>query len=214
MNTDLNTSTSLEFIDILSKTASNCDRSQNIANSNNKPDRPSAEIVVNALLQAEKAAKQQKIVYPFSSILGKWRLCFATGTKKAQKRGGIILGKGFYVPGFATAKISFSANTDENLNRGEIINSAELGFIKLQFSGLTKYWGKKNLVAFDFQQVELSLFNRSLYRGNVKTRTTSNQDFYSQATIDKLPFFAFFLVTDNFIAARGRGGGLALWVRE
>jgi len=38
-------------------------------------------------------------------------------------------------------------------------------------------------------------------------------NFYDQP-IAKLPFFAFFLVTEDFIAARGRGGGLALWVKE
>jgi hypothetical protein len=206
MTTNLTTSASTEFIDILTKTA--------LAYRDKNQNRPQAEVVVNALLQAETAAKQQKIIYPFPSMLGEWRLCFATGTKKVQKRGGIILGKGFYVPNFAKAKIAFSANTDEELGRGEITNSAELGFIKLQFTGLTKYWGKKNLLAFDFQQIELSLFNRTLYRGNVKSRKTPNQDFYSQAVIGKLPFFAFFLVNDNFIAARGRGGGLALWIRE
>jgi hypothetical protein len=206
MTTDLTTSASTEFIDILTKTA--------LAYRSKSQDRPHAEVVVNALLQAEKAAKQQKIIYSFPSMLGEWRLCFATGTKKVQKRGGIILGKGFYVPKFATAKIAFSANTDETLDRGEIKNSAELGFFKLQFSGLSKYWGKKNLLAFDFEEIELSLFNRTLYRGNVKSRKTQNQDFYNQATIGKLPFFAFFLVTDDFIAARGRGGGLALWIRE
>jgi hypothetical protein len=206
MTTNLTTSASTEFIDILTKAA--------ISYRSKSQDRPHVEVVVNALLQAEKAAKQQKIIYHFPSMLGEWKLCFATGTKKVQKRGGIILGKGFYVPNFAKAKIAFSANTDETWDRGEIKNSAELGLIKLQFSGLTKYWGKKNLLAFDFEQIELSLFNRTLYRGNIKSRKTPNQNFYNQATTGKLPFFAFFLITDDFIAARGRGGGLALWIRE
>ncbi|AFY99593.1 hypothetical protein [Calothrix sp. PCC 6303] len=206
MTTNLTTPASTEFIDILTKTA--------LAYRSKSKDRPQVEVVVNALLQAEIAAKQQKIIYPFPSMLGEWRLCFATGTKKVQRRGGIILGKGFYVPNFAKAKIAFSTNTDENLGKGEIKNSAELGFMKLQFSGLTKYWGKKNLLTFDFDKIELSLLNRTLYRGNVKSRKTANQDFYNQTTTGKLPFFAFFLTTDDFIAARGRGGGLALWIRE
>jgi hypothetical protein len=201
----ITTSGTGEFIDILTKAA--------IAYRAETIPRPDKEVVVNALLQAEKAAKQQKIIYPFPAMLGKWRLCFATGTKKVQKRGGIILGKGFYIPKFATAKIAFSAETAENLGRGEITNSAELGFIKLEFNGLTQYWGKKNLLAFDFEQIQLCLFNRTVYQGNLKGKRTQNQDFYNQA-IAKLPFFAFFIVTDDFIAARGRGGGLALWIRE
>ncbi|MBE9256152.1 hypothetical protein IQ228_01760, partial [Dolichospermum sp. LEGE 00246] len=37
---------------------------------------------------------------------------------------------------------------------------------------------------------------------------------FNEQPIAKLAFFAFFLVTEDMIAARGRGGGLALWIRE
>jgi len=36
---------------------------------------PSAKEVVNALLQEEKVAKQQRLTYPLEP-LGHWRLCF------------------------------------------------------------------------------------------------------------------------------------------
>ena len=39
-------------------------------------------------------------------------------------------------------------------------------------------------------------------------------EFFYEKPIAKLPFFVFFLVTENMIAARGKGGGLALWVKE
>ena len=58
-----------------------------------KRERPSAKAVVNALLQAEKAAKQQRLIYPLDSLLGDWRLCF-TAPRKAHLRGGVALGKG------------------------------------------------------------------------------------------------------------------------
>jgi hypothetical protein len=32
--------------------------------------------------------------------------------------------------------------------------------------------------------------------------------------IAKLPFFSFFQATPQFLAARGRGGGLAIWVKR
>jgi predicted nuclease of predicted toxin-antitoxin system len=32
-------------------------------------------------------------------------------------------------------------------------------------------------------------------------------------SIGNLPFFTFFAVADQYIAARGRGGGLAIWVK-
>jgi hypothetical protein len=173
---------------------------------------PAANAVVEALLQAEKVAKQQRLNYPFEPLIGSWRLCFATGTRKARQRGGILLGRGRYVPKVAIAQISFSAPSLETQpNQGEIGNQAQLGSIQVKFTGPCKYLGKKNLLAFNFTQMQISLFGRTIYRGRFGKE--SGEEFCDRP-ISKLPFFAFFLVTDDFIAARGRGGGLALWIRD
>ncbi|OKH54933.1 hypothetical protein NIES2101_05035 [Calothrix sp. HK-06] len=174
--------------------------------------RPKPDVVVNALLQAEKTAKQQKLTYPFTSLSGNWRLCFATGTRKVRKRSGIILGKGFYMPKFSPAYIGFDI-LDTSINRGRISNKIQFGGFALELSGLTQYIDKKNLLAFDFHTYEINLFNHKVYSGNVPSSQTNVSNFYDQK-IGKLAFFAFFLVTENFIAARGRGGGLALWIKE
>jgi len=171
---------------------------------------PIAAAVVDALLKAEKAARQQQLAYPFEALCGCWRLCFATGTRK-RKRGGIILGKGFYVPKFVPAYISFSAK--ESSYQGEISNQVQLGALLLKFTGPCQWLNKKNLLAFDFTQLQLSLFSRAVYTGNVRGGKAKAENFSNQANA-KQPFFAFFLVTADFIAARGRGGGLALWIRE
>ncbi len=170
--------------------------------------RPSAEALVNALLTAEKTAKQQRLTYPLSSLVGEWRLCFATGTRKVQKRGGIVLGKGFYLPKFVPAKISFQTSALGT----EIGNSVQIGSILLQLTGPAKYQDQKNLLAFDFTNLRLSLFGRTLYSGKIRSGKTQ-VDFETQP-IAKLAFFSFFFITENLIAARGRGGGLALWVKE
>ena len=165
---------------------------------------PAAKEVVNALLQAEKAAKQQRLTYPFESLFGDWGLCFATGTRKVR-RGGIVLGRGFYLPKFVPASISFT-------NQGEISNQVQLGALLLKLTGPCQYLDKKNLLAFDFTEMQLSLFGRVVYSGNIRGGKVQAEDFSNKA-IAKLPFFAFFWVTEDLIAARGRGGGLALWIR-
>ncbi|MEA5551049.1 hypothetical protein VB713_08665 [Anabaena cylindrica UHCC 0172] len=204
MTTDLTSSITSDFTSILLQTA--------IAyREGNKP--PTAEVVVNALLEAEKAAKQQRLNYTFDSLIGKWRLCFATGTKKVRKRGGIILSKGFYVPKLVKIHLAFSNTEEQVLGRGEICNQVQLGSILLKLTGPSQYLGKKNLLAFDFNQMQISLFNRLLYNQPIRSGKAQIDDFYNQS-IAKLPFFAFFLVTADFIAARGRGGGLAIWIRE
>ena len=104
-------------------------------------DRPSAASVIEALLQAEKTAKRERLLYPFESLLGDWQLCFATGTRKVR-RGGIVLGNGFYVPKFAVAQISFQAEAEEiGLGHGAIGNQVEVGPVRLRFTGPAHYLG-------------------------------------------------------------------------
>ncbi len=174
---------------------------------------PAAELVVNALLEAEKTAKLQKLNYPFESLNGKWRLCLATGTKKVKNRGGIILGKGWYVPKFTKIHLCFNTNEVKALGTGEIANQVQLGAILFKLTGPIKYLGKKNLLAFDFIQMQISLFSWMFVNKPISSDKVEIEDFDDQP-IAKLAFFAFFLVTEDLIAARGRGGGLALWIRD
>ncbi|MBW4472482.1 MAG: hypothetical protein KME45_19230 [Stenomitos rutilans HA7619-LM2] len=201
MTADL-VSPSASFLAVLTKAA--------VAFQAKANDRPTASAVVNALLQAEKAAKQEHLLYPFEPLLGTWQLCFATGTRKVR-RGGIVLGNGFYVPKFAVAQISFQAEaSDAAIGKGTIDNQVEVGPVLLRFTGPAHYLGKKNLLAFDFTHVQLTVLSKAIYNGAVPGRKVT-QNIYAQSA-RSLPFFAFFRVTPTLIAARGRGGGLALWV--
>lgn len=187
----------VDFVDVLARAA---------ANLKTKGDRPVTKEVVNALLQAEKAAKPCKLVYPLELLFGQWRLCF-TAPKNAHLKSGVALGRGFYVPQIAPAQIAFRPS--QNLGAAEITNSLQFGSLQLKLTGPARYLGKKNLLAFDFIHMELSLFSRVVYSGGFRGGKLKAKDF-EQQSLAKLPFFAFFLVTKDFIAARGRGGGLAL----
>lgn len=205
MTANLTSKATFDFVSVLSQAAA--------AYQGQRGTPLSAEILVNALLEAEKSAKQERLTYPFESLLGKWQLCFATGTKKARERGGIVLGKGFYVPKFIKIHVSFNTTLEQDLDRGEIGNQVEFGPVLLKLTGPVQYLGKKNLLAFDFNQMLISLFGRIVYNRPMRSGKVQTEDFYNQS-IAKLPFFGFFLVTEDFIAARGRGGGLAFWIRE
>ena len=210
MTTKLPSSADLDFVAQFSQAAS--------AFRDSAPMRPSASAMVEALLAGEKAAKQQRLSYPVDALWGDWRLCFATGTRKLRQRGGIALGKGFYVPKLAIAKISFqplvvdAASEETAANLGTITNQARVGALAITFTGPCRYEGKKNLLVFDFTELEISAFGRSLYRGQIGGKAQAQP--FVERRIGKLPFFAFFCITADFVAARGRGGGLALWVRD
>jgi hypothetical protein len=167
---------------------------------------PTAKVVVSALLQAERAAKQQRLVYPLESLLGDWRLYF-TAPRNAKLQNGVAQGNGFYIPQIAPAQISFHSR-----ERLEIGNQIQFGSLLFKLTGPARYLGKKNLLAFDFTQMQLRLFNRTVYQG--KFNSGKRAGTFEEQPISKLPFFAFFLITEDYIAARGRGGGLAIWIKQ
>lgn len=88
---------------------------------------------------------------------------------------------------------------------GEIENGVFLGHIAaLKFSGPYLFKGKR--LIFDFDTLKLRL-GPAHFQFPLKKRITSYQP------SPKDPFFIVFYVDDNFIAARGRSGGVAFWAR-
>lgn len=171
--------------------------------------RPNGATVTAALLELERTAKRDKQTIPIDALLGTWRLCFSAG-KKAKFQSGEPVGSGFYVPKLAIARISFARN-DESEHSLTVKNELQIGPLAVHFTGPARYPGKKNLLVFDFTHLQIRCFGIKVYSGKVGKRDT--QAFVDTA-ISKLPFFAFFVATDDYIAARGRGGGLAIWIDE
>jgi hypothetical protein len=182
--------------------------------------RHEAKSMVAALQQAETTARREKLAIPFADLAGEWRLCFVTGASKSKQKRGIKLGKGYYLPKFVFASIAFTPDL-ESITVGTIANQLKVGGLELKFTGPCRYPGKKNLLIFDFTQIQISLLGRTVYQGKIrgqKTETIESNLPKSLAqplvpSTAKMPFFAFFWASTNEIAARGRGGGLALWVR-
>jgi hypothetical protein len=173
---------------------------------------PAPEAVVEALLTAEKTAKQTKVRYTYEQLLGTWRLGFVTGTKKSRKRAGVILGAGRFLPKWVKIRL-FYLPSELSQEGGTVQNSVELGFLHLVLTGPTQFWQKTNILAFDFTQMKLSLFGLKLYDGYIRKGQEREAKFYQQS-VKEQAFFTYFLVENRCIAARGRGGGLALWTRE
>ncbi|MEG4960738.1 MULTISPECIES: hypothetical protein [unclassified Microcoleus] len=179
--------------------------------------KPSPAAVVTALLEAEKNAKQNKIRYSFEQLIGNWQLCFITGTKKTRQKAGIVLGAGRYIPQWiAKIQIAYSvepvAEGEENSEIGRVENSVQVGAIALTLSGPTKFLVNKNILAFDFTRLTVKLLGKTVYQGVIRGGEGREAEFFS-LSVGKQAFFAYFLVESGIIAARGRGGGLALWQR-
>jgi hypothetical protein len=169
--------------------------------------RPPAAEVIQALLQQEASVRRERSHFPKQDLVGDWRLHFVTLGKVnlVSKRL-----RGFFLPAFVPAQISFQpSESDAPL---QVTNQVTIGLIKLKFTGPARYEIKKNLLGFDFTQLAVQVAGQQVYAGAVPS-SRSNQNFMD-ISIGRLPFFAFFAVTPTFVAARGRGGGLAIWVKK
>ncbi|MCU0533355.1 MAG: hypothetical protein MUD14_05615 [Hydrococcus sp. Prado102] len=184
----------------------------------NLSPKPSPDDLVNALLCVEKNSKRDKKSYSLEQLVGTWQLCFITGTKKTRERAGIVLGSGRYLSSWVKIYLSYSCDRENgsletpSYESGTVENLVELGSLKLALSGPVKFLSPKNILAFDFTRMTVRLFGIQLYQGYIRGGKTSEEKFYAER-VSKQAFFAYFFVGNRCIAARGRGGGLALWGR-
>lgn len=180
-------------------------------------DRPATEDVVSALIAAEKQSKRSKRLYQYNQFIGSWRLGFVSGTQKVRPRPTSTPiqkpGKGRFLPRFLNIEITYSSDEDTASGLfGTVENAVTIGPIKLQLTGPTRFWPNTNSLGFDFTALQAKLGPLRLYTGSIRGGAERNQTFKAQSLKDQA-FFTFFIVEPDYIAARGKGGGLALWIR-
>jgi hypothetical protein len=164
-------------------------------------DRPSTSEVIKALLSTEKALKKTSVQIPLAALVGTWQLRFTSGAKKTKR--GLKLGKGYYLPTWIYAAISFEAI-------GKVQNQLRLGGLEIRFTGPCRAHEKQNILVFDFTQLQVLLGEKVLYSRSINKYPVEE---FGTRSIAKLPFFVFLWASSESIAARGRGGGLAVWVK-
>lgn len=173
---------------------------------------PAPADVIAALLAAEKQSKQAKQSYDYEQLLGSWRLGFVSGTQKKRARPGAkptkVPGKGRFLPRFVTITITYTGES-----RPTVQNSVFIGGVQLQLTGPTRFWPKTNSLGFDFTAIKASVGPLTLYNGSLRGGEAQAKKFESQS-LKEQAFFTFFAVEERYIAARGKGGGLALWTRS
>ena len=86
-----------------------------------------------------------------------------------------------------------------------IENSIEFGSLSIRFLGLGGLRGDRPLLPFFFQSIELKLGSKVLLKRSLAVPEQKD-----------MPFFALIGKAENgeWLSARGRGGGIALWVKE
>ncbi len=158
---------------------------------------------------AQQETKAERRQFSPEDLLGTWRLRF-TAPKKPAYKAGKPQGSGFYMPGVAIATLCFSRDGDDRLT---IQNQLQVGPTKLRFTGPAKFLPKKNLLAFDFVRIQVIAGGLTVVSLPLRSKAAKAGDF-TATSVAKLPFFSFFAAEEGYVAARGRSGGLALWVKK
>lgn len=151
-----------------------------------------SEDVYAAIAKLEKSKDKEVTL---EGLNGRWKLQWTTGTAKVSDQIN-RRGDGSYFP--VTAVQSFDASSMR------IRNGIYAGPIKFFFDGPFKFNGK--LLEFTFNKVSLALGPLGPWSYDIDAGDW-------EAKKGKNPFFKIVHADGDVIAARGRGGGLALWKR-
>lgn len=108
--------------------------------------------------------------------------------------------------------MSYSPTEESPQNQGKVENCVNLGPLQLSLTGPVKFLAPKNMLVFDFTRMNLKLFGANVYDGYIRSGEAREASFYT-SQVSKQAFFTYFYISQSALAARGRGGGKALWSR-
>lgn len=152
------------------------------------------------VLDLEQRSRRQGSQLTTADLVGCWRLHQLWSKSQAQPNPTTAtLLRGLQ----ASLSIDAGSAADDALS---VRNSVQLGALQLCFSGHGELRGARPLLQFWFTKLELRLGRHVLWQQAI-TRLPEPR---------RRPFFALIARTGNgdsgWLLARGRGGGLALWV--
>ena len=177
-----------------------------------KHEKPDSSDVAQALRETERSEKRSLSADAYPQLLGTWRLVFVSKAKKPS---------GQWIPSWVQIQITYKETTtpfkpvavETPRFLGRVYNQVQIGVLKLTLSGPTAFNPANGILAFDFTRFTVELAERSLFSAPMGGGTQREAEFYD-LPLKQQAFFRFFWITPQGIAARGKGGGLALWAKN
>tara|TARA_Y100001970_G_C14075122_1_gene771566 strand:- start:184 stop:690 length:507 start_codon:yes stop_codon:yes gene_type:complete len=156
------------------------------------------------IIKLEKFANKEGSGITFYELVGKWKFqsVWKKGSDTIDNFSSTIL-----QILFASLELSIDETTNDLSDElvFEIRNSIKFGLLTIVFFGKAFLKGKRPLLLFYFKNLYLkigdfNIMNKSLEKIDLK----------------KMPFFSLIAINKKkeWLCARGKGGGLAIWVRD
>ena len=153
------------------------------------------------LVELEKKARVEGSGIEYESLSGLWKfnLVWKQGSDKKDSISSTLL---------QVLSASLELKKDTNMPEEEnftIANSIKFGLLTLKFSGQANLERKQPLLPFSFDFIQIKLLSLTLFKKALP-----------KTDLKKRPFFALIAIDpDNkWLSARGKGGGLALWIKD
>jgi hypothetical protein len=152
------------------------------------PEHPSGQ----ALLNREALVRRQGTGINAQDLVGRW--CLRTVWSRGQASPSALASFGLRASG-ATLELQ---QHDAGLR---LVNAIRLGSLTLRFSGTAELVGRRPLLQFCFSDLELRWGEHRLWHRVLPMPAGRQRPFFALIASDP----------QGWLAARGRGGGLALW---
>lgn len=105
-----------------------------------------------------------------------------------------------------------AARSADGSTRLQLSNSVRLGLLELQFTGPGRLSGRRPLLRFHFEQLQLLWAHRPLWQTSLPPVAAEQEPFFALIATERPgERVAEREQVEGWLAARGRGGGLALW---
>ena len=104
-----------------------------------------------------------------------------------------------------SARLELKSKNKEDQINYEIKNSINFGLLNIIFIGSAELKGLRPLLTFYFEELKISISSLPIFNKELKKPEDKKMPFFSLVGIS---------TKDNWLCARGRGGGLAIWVKS
>ena len=155
---------------------------------------------INDLKRLEKNSQKNGSGIVYEELLGIWKFQYVWGKESDE-----IKNVSSSILQVLSAKLELKKKSEENKLNFEIKNSINLGLLNIIFTGNAELKGLRPLLTFYFEELKINISNFSIFKMELKKPKDK-----------KMPFFSLIGIStkDKWMCARGRGGGLAIWVKS
>ena len=179
-----------------------------IANRSNSQSEQSKSInelqilpTLRELLRLEKSSEDLGTSLSKESIRGIWKFNNVWEQGKEEESQLVV----FLLKNFNATQELLEDQNAKDSNNIKIITSINFGLLYLLFSGYGKLSSKQRILRFYYESIDIRVGNNNIYSHRLKI--PDNKD---------MPFFKFIgsSESEGWLSARGRGGGIAIWIRN